>query len=200
MWKVQSNSGVSLSYISYLSSNTKEWSTESEFHHDIDNLHGRSLHINGKLFWLGLDLDPAFVGEGYFVVCYDTYTHVSSRQDFSVPENGFCEAIISMEEKIGALYRVSNQNFEGFSFMTLWVSDRELIPSSSLVLWETFQEVPLDYKFIGSLGEMLVCAPAYCKYRGSKRDILFLFGQFSVFPRRIDGRSPRNFFINQLCY
>lgn len=195
IWDVLCGFHYSHLCVSYLSSNTKEWSPEFICTHRIFSVNDRSVHINGKLYWLGLEHKSVENDEVYFVLCYDTLTHVLSKEEFLVVDNGVCEAITPEDDKIGPLYRAPAGELSSCDVMNLWVSESDFVPTSNLNFFETYAKVPRQYKFVGCLGKMVICALQYSRCRDRYCQLLFLFGSYSCWGRTIES-SPQGFYIN----
>ena len=199
VWEVIRDYVFSHSCLSYMTSTTKVWSQPMVFAHGIESLKSRSIYRNGKFFWLGHGMGMDYDGiEGYYTLCYDTNSNLISRELLSFPHDGTLEDIIIVDDKIAAINRVPDIELNS-TFLRLWISGSELSPRSDMVLLEKYNYVPEVYNFVGSIGSILFSAPEYCIGRGSKRDMLCLFGGDFVLVRRIDGSSPRRFYINYVA-
>lgn len=197
MWKCTSNSGDVISLVSSFSSSTRAWTNESEFPHDIDMLHGRCVHINGKLFWMGIEHGDDDGFDVYFVVSYDTDTYDIARHDFFNPENGFCEAITTVGDKITPLFRVSHEDVDEDT-MQLWISQSEVVPNVNRSICKDYSEVQPGFNYIGYIGTSIFCSPPHSYRRGNVRFILFLHGGDDIRLKKIKGTSPSGFYVDFL--
>lgn len=179
-----------------MSSMSKEWSQDLVFPHPISSVKCRGLHLNGRFFWLGhgagIELDGI---EGSYLLSYDPHSRLISRDVLTITDHGTIEDIVLLDQKIGAIYRVPEDELD-LTCLRLWISTSDVIPRSNLVMLEIYQDVPGVHKLVGFVGRDIFCADEYCMDRGRKRELLCLFGGYFRWERIIEGGAPRRFYIN----
>lgn len=124
VWKVHNEAGET--YKSHFSANTNQWSPVSLFEYEIQSiLYGRGVHIDGKIFWIGLrEDDVSYVKR--IILSYDARLNLSARHNIGIDEQADPEHIFAVDGRLAIVFRRIMTDHVVSSF--LWLSGSQFFP------------------------------------------------------------------------